>query len=49
LLDQNTGTCLGCGRTLSEIAQWATMSDTERRTIMAALPARMANLERAKG
>jgi predicted Fe-S protein YdhL (DUF1289 family) len=49
LLDQDTGTCLGCGRTLSEIARWATMSDAERRAIMAALPARMANLERAKG
>jgi predicted Fe-S protein YdhL (DUF1289 family) len=49
LLDQDTGTCLGCGRTLSEIAQWAAMSDSERRAIMAALPARMANLERAKG
>ena len=49
LLDQDTGTCLGCGRTLSEIARWATMSDAERRAIMAALPARMANPEQAKG
>jgi predicted Fe-S protein YdhL (DUF1289 family) len=49
LLDQDTGTCLGCGRTLSEIARWVAMSDTERRAIMAALPARMAILEQAKG
>jgi predicted Fe-S protein YdhL (DUF1289 family) len=49
LLDQDTGACIGCGRTLSEIAQWAAMSDTERRAIMAALPARMAILEQAKG
>jgi uncharacterized protein len=49
LLDQDTGTCLGCGRTLSEIARWAAMSDAERRAIMAALSARMANLEQAKG
>jgi predicted Fe-S protein YdhL (DUF1289 family) len=49
LLDQDTGTCLGCGRTLSEIARWAAMSNADRRAIMAALPARMANLEQAKG
>jgi predicted Fe-S protein YdhL (DUF1289 family) len=49
LLDQETGTCVGCGRTLSEIAHWAAMSDAERRAIMAALPARMASLEQTKG
>jgi predicted Fe-S protein YdhL (DUF1289 family) len=49
LLDQDTGTCIGCGRTLSEISQWAAMSDARRRAIMAALPARMASLEHAKG
>jgi predicted Fe-S protein YdhL (DUF1289 family) len=41
LLDPATGTCLGCGRTLAEIASWAAMSDAERRAVMAALPARM--------
>lgn len=49
LLDQETGTCIGCGRTIAEIAQWAAMSDAERRAIMAALPVRMKSLERAKG
>jgi hypothetical protein len=49
LLDQETGTCIGCGRTIAEIAQWAAMSDAERRAIMAALPARMNQLEQAKG
>jgi hypothetical protein len=49
LLDQETGTCLGCGRTIDEIAQWAAMSDAERRAVMAALPARMKQLEQAKG
>jgi uncharacterized protein len=49
LLDQDTGACVGCGRTLSEIAQWAAMSDAERRAIMAVLPARMESLEQAKG
>jgi len=49
LLDQETGTCIGCGRTIAEIAQWAAMSAAERRAIMAALPARMNQLEQAKG
>jgi predicted Fe-S protein YdhL (DUF1289 family) len=49
LLDQEIGTCIGCGRTIAEIAQWAAMSDAERRAIVAALPARMKRLEQAKG
>ena len=49
LLDPATGACLGCGRTLTEIASWASMSDAERRAVMAALPARMERLEEAKG
>jgi len=40
-LDSRTGLCLGCGRTLDEIAAWSRMSDDERRRIMDALPARM--------
>jgi hypothetical protein len=27
------GRCIGCGRTLDEIARWATMSDGERTAI----------------
>jgi predicted Fe-S protein YdhL (DUF1289 family) len=49
LLDPATGACLGCGRTLAEIAGWASMSDAERRAVMAALPARMEHPEKAKG
>jgi predicted Fe-S protein YdhL (DUF1289 family) len=49
LLDPGTGTCLGCGRTLAEIASWANMTDAERRTVMAALPARMDQQDKAKG
>jgi uncharacterized protein len=41
--------CIGCGRTLDEIARWAAMSNEERRAIMAVLPARMALTETAKG
>jgi hypothetical protein len=40
-VDSRTGLCLGCGRTLDEIAAWSRMSDDERRRIMDALPARM--------
>ena len=40
------GLCLGCGRTLAEIAGWAAMSDAERRRIMDALPARFEKLKR---
>jgi predicted Fe-S protein YdhL (DUF1289 family) len=49
LLDAATGLCIGCGRTIDEIARWAAMSDQERRAIMAALPERAERSERAKG
>jgi predicted Fe-S protein YdhL (DUF1289 family) len=40
LLDAETDTCIGCGRTIQEIAGWAAMSEQERRAIMRELPAR---------
>lgn len=39
-VDGATGYCLGCRRTLPEIAGWARLSDAEREAIMAALPDR---------
>lgn len=39
-----TGLCLGCGRTLQEIAQWGALTPQERAAIMAVLPARKAAL-----
>jgi predicted Fe-S protein YdhL (DUF1289 family) len=48
-MDAGTGLCLGCGRTLDEIAGWAAMSPEERRTIMSVLPARKALAETVKG
>ena len=37
-----TGLCVGCGRTLAEIAGWGRMSEPERQAIMALLPERLA-------
>lgn len=42
-----TGLCIGCGRTLAEIAAWGGLSDAERKTIMDELPARLAEAEKA--
>lgn len=36
----DTGLCLGCRRSLDEIARWSRMTTEERRAIMAALPGR---------
>jgi predicted Fe-S protein YdhL (DUF1289 family) len=49
LLDAKTGLCLGCGRTIAEIAAWSSMSDAERRAIMTELPLRKTRVEAAKG
>jgi len=35
-----TGLCLGCARSLDEIAAWSRMAPERRRAIMAELPAR---------
>lgn len=40
-MDPATNLCIGCGRTLSEIAGWGSMSDAERAEVRAKLPARM--------
>ncbi|HEX9463426.1 MAG TPA: DUF1289 domain-containing protein [Alphaproteobacteria bacterium] len=36
-LDGNTQRCVGCGRTMDEIAAWSSLTDTERREILARL------------
>ncbi len=43
MIDPKTSLCFGCGRTLPEIARWGRMEATERRTVMALLPQRMAD------
>jgi predicted Fe-S protein YdhL (DUF1289 family) len=40
LIDGESGLCLGCQRTLPEVAGWTRLTDAERAAIMAALPAR---------
>lgn len=37
------GLCIGCARTLDEIACWGAMDEPARREIIAALPARRAS------
>ena len=41
MIDPRTNLCLGCGRTLPEIARWHRMDSAERLAVMALLPARM--------
>ena len=48
-MDGASGLCLGCGRTIDEIAGWSEMSPEERGAIMAVLPARKALNETVKG
>jgi hypothetical protein len=47
-LDARIGLCLGCGRTLDEIARWASMSASERAQVMRELPARLVARKPAK-
>jgi len=41
-LDAQRRLCLGCGRTVDEIARWAGMTPDDRRRVMNALPERLA-------
>jgi len=43
MMDPRTSLCLGCGRTLPEIARWHRMDSAERLAVMAQLAARMAD------
>lgn len=36
-LDSKTGLCVGCFRTLDEIAQWSQMKDSQRLEVLAAI------------
>jgi predicted Fe-S protein YdhL (DUF1289 family) len=41
--------CLGCHRTIDEIAQWSRLSAEERRAVMKALPGRQPSQVRRGG
>jgi len=38
-----TGQCIGCGRTLAEIARWGAMEEVERLAVMSQLASRLEN------
>ncbi len=39
-MDPQRGLCIGCRRTLDEIARWASMTDAERERVLGELPGR---------
>jgi predicted Fe-S protein YdhL (DUF1289 family) len=48
-IDLATGWCIGCCRTLDEIARWGATTAADRDAVMAALAERMEALERGDG
>jgi uncharacterized protein len=45
-MDPKAGLCIGCGRTLDEIARWAQMSGDDRNRVLAELAQRLNNSRR---
>ena len=43
-MDAESGLCLGCFRTLTEIGGWTRFSDAERAQVMAELPSRRSRI-----
>jgi len=43
-IDGRSGWCLGCRRTIAEIAAWSTLSEADKRALCEALPQRRAEL-----
>lgn len=41
VIDPLSALCVGCGRTMAEIAAWTTMSEAERLAVMAGLGQRL--------
>ena len=44
-MDPVRGVCMGCCRTLDEIARWGAMTEAERAAVMEGLPARRRSLD----
>ncbi len=43
-MDEDNRCCLGCRRTLGEIARWGEMTDAERAAVLAQLAARRSDV-----
>ncbi|WP_160010549.1 DUF1289 domain-containing protein [Rhizobium sp. 18055] len=43
-IDTQSGFCVGCGRTISEITGWMAFSDHERQNLVRLLPVRMTSM-----
>lgn len=48
VVDGESGLCLGCFRTLAEVAGWARFSDDERAVLMTELPTRRSRIRPEK-
>jgi predicted Fe-S protein YdhL (DUF1289 family) len=48
VVDGESGLCLGCFRTLHEVAAWTRFSDAEREALMAELPTRRGRIRPEK-
>lgn len=48
VVDGESGLCLGCFRTLQEVAAWARFSEAERDRLMAELPQRRSRIRPEK-
>lgn len=48
IVDPESGLCLGCCRTLPEIAGWARLDATDRARLMAELPTRWSRIRPEK-
>ena len=48
VVDGESGLCLGCQRTLAEVASWGRLTPLERRAIMDQLPSRRGRIRPEK-
>jgi predicted Fe-S protein YdhL (DUF1289 family) len=48
IVDGESGLCLGCYRTLGEVARWSSLSETQRSDVMADLPGRRSRIRPEK-
>lgn len=47
-IDDASGWCRGCARTLAEIADWARLPVKGKRAVLAKLPARLAQADKSR-